>query len=296
MYIYDRQLPVLGSPRDEQAVILQPSQVYDYSHKPACVREWYGFGQGVPSSVSYNQPGQPLSPQSDYILAPELMYAVDTLLSIPVPAQHLLTLGPNVNPLMVERVLTIFRYDDGRLQVGPVKFGTVPQKEIRTGSITSSGPIRYPATPDFALAINVGSQARPWLFIHTHPTVNPIPEIPSGIREVNNSLSGDLHILHNESKHQIGIMTIGINDVITNFLNSPQAIPFTLAIRDPIKGLTDYRPTRTLDSHNAASTALRLMFKGKTVSGYYTGDLRTGRAIPYLSVRQQRKMTAKTGD
>jgi hypothetical protein len=30
MYIYDRQLPVLGSPRNEQAVILRPSQRYYY--------------------------------------------------------------------------------------------------------------------------------------------------------------------------------------------------------------------------------------------------------------------------
>lgn len=182
------------------------------------------------------------------------MDAVHTLLSTSVPARHLMALGSNVDPLMVERVMTIFRYDDGRLQVSPVKFGAAPQKVTRTGSITSSGQMRYPATPDLALAVNIGSQARPWLFIHAHPTVNPIPEIPSGISEVNGLLSGHLYILHNEPKRQIGIITIGVNSVISNFRNWPEAIPFSLAIRDPIKGQTDYRATRLLDVHKAADT------------------------------------------
>jgi hypothetical protein len=269
--------------------------IFYYPHPTACVPESYGLNQDAPSSVAYNQPGQALNPTSDYILAPEVLDAVEMLLSTAVPAQHLMSLGSNVDPLMVERVLTIFRYDDGRLQVSPVKFGAAPLKETRTGSITSSGQMRYTATPDLDLSVNIGGQAVPWLFIHTHPTVNPIPEVPSGISAVNNSLSGDLYILRNGPRRQIGILTIGVNNVIANFRNAPQPIPFSLAIRDPLKGPTDYSATRVLDTHKAAATALRLIFRRPTVSGYYTGDLRSGRAVPYLSAREQRKLKAKTG-
>ncbi|MBS0153064.1 MAG: hypothetical protein JSS38_00585 [Nitrospira sp.] len=195
---------------------------------------------------------------------------------------------------MVERALTIFRYDDGRLQTGSVKFGASPQKETITGSTTSSGLMRYPATPDLSLSVNIGGQASPWLVIHTHPTVNPIPEVPSGIRQVNSSLSGDLYLLRNGPKRQIGIITIGMNNVITNFQNWPDVIPFSLAIRDPINGPTNYEPTRLLDTHKAAATVLRLIFRRPTVSGYYTGDLRAGRGVPYLSAHEQRKLTAKS--
>ena len=262
MYIYD----------------LQPSQVYDYPHQPADVREWYGIGQGVPSSVSYNQPGQPLSPQSDYVLAPEVMDAAGTLLSTHVPGAHLAALSSDANPLMIERGLIIYQYDDGRLRVGNVSFGTM-------GARTSDGTTRYSVTLEYHTFMDAGAGkvAYPWLYIHTHPAVQKIPAVPSGIHPDNGTFVGDLYVLRNEPTRQIGIMTIGVNDVFTNFRRAAQPIPFALALRDPIKGWTDYRATRTLDSHKAAGTALRLMFKGKTVSGYYTGDLRTGRAIPYLS-------------
>ena len=295
MYIYDRQLPVLGSPRDEQAVILRPSQRYYYPNQAAFVMERYSLGQSVPSPVSYNQPGQPLSPQSDYVLAPEVMDAVDTLLSTRVPETHLKSLGSTVNPLMVERGLTIFRYDDGRLEVGRVIFGGKPRKETITGSITSGGSIRYTAPIEVAGPIHTDAkgkvtEARPWLFIHTHPNVNTVPEVPSGIQQENTLLSGDLYFLRREPDHQIGIMTIGVNDVIENFRSVTQTIPFTLALRDPIKkGSADERPTPPIHTHQAAATALRLMFPRSTVSGYYTGDLRVGKATPYLSARQQRK-------
>ena len=295
MYIFDRPLTASRSGCHEQITNLQPSQASNLPHHTTCLLNWYGLAQSVPPSIPYNQPGQPLNPQADYILAPEVMDAVETLLSTPIPAAHLSALGSSVNPLMVERVLTIFRYDDGRFQVGPVKFGAAPQKVTITGSIMTGGSMRYPATPDLASSINIGGQAFPWLFIHTHPMVNPIPEIPSGIQQVNSSISGDLYLLRREPKRQIGILTIGVNSAITNFRNWTETIPFSLAIRDPIKGHTNYRPTSLLDTHNAAATALRLIFRRPTVSGYYTGDLRTGRAAPYLSAREQRKLTRKTG-
>ena len=301
MYIYDRELSALRPRRNEQTVILRPSQPYYYPNQAAFVMERYGLGQDVASPASYNTPGLTFDPQSDYILAPEVMDAVGKLLSKRVPEAHLMALGSNANPLMVERGLTIFRYDDGRLQVGPVGFGANPRKEKATGSITSGGSIRYSVKMDLGpwesidQTGKVMSQARPWLFIHTHPNVIKAPEVPSGIRKENSLLSGDLYMLRRESDHQIGIMTIGVNECIENFRTAPQALPFTLALRDPIKGPTDYGPTPVLERHKAAATALRLMFRSPTVSGYYTGDLRTGKAAPYLSARQQRKMTARAG-
>ena len=284
MYIYDRPLTALPFLRNEQAVILQPSQVYDCPHKPACVREWYGFGQGVSSSVPHNQPGQPLSPQADYVIAQEVMDAVGILLSRQVSGSHLARLASNANPLMIERGLIIYRYDDGRLRVGDVSFGTM-------GSRTSEGTTRYSVKLEYHTFTDAGSGqvAYPWLYIHTHPAVQKFPGVPSGIHPDNGTFVGDLYVLRNEPTRQIGIMTIGVNAVIKNFQSDTQEIPFTLAIRDPIKGPTDYRPTRTLDSHKAASTALRLMFKGKTVSDYYTDDLRTKKTKPFISASQERK-------
>lgn len=302
MYIYDRELSTLRPRRNEQAVILRPSQPYYYPNQAAFVMERYGLGQDVASPASYNTPGLTFDPQSDYILAPEVMDAVGKLLSKKVSEAYLMALGSNANPLMVERGLTIFRYDDGRLEVGPVRCGANPRKEQTTGSITSGGSIRYSVKMDLGpwesidpTTGKVMSQARPWLFIHTHPNVTKAPEVPSGIRKENSLLSGDLFMLRHEADHQIEIMTIGVNERIENFQTAPQVIPFILALRGPIKGPTDYGPTRDLETHKAAATALRLMFQSPTVSGYYTGDLRTGRATPYLSARQQRKITAKAG-
>jgi hypothetical protein len=304
MYIYDRQLSALRPRGIEQPVILRPSQPCYYPYQAAFVTERYALGQDVSSLASYNTPGVTFDPQSDYILAPEVMDAVEKLLSTRVPDAHLRDLGSNVNALMVERGLTIFRYDDGRLQEGQVIFGAKPRKETTSGSITSGGSIRYsveldvgPWTSIDATTGKVMSQARPWLFIHTHPNVNTVPEVPSGIRQENSLRSGDLYSLRRESDHQIGIMTIGVNSEIANFRSAPQTIPipFTLALRDPIKGPASYRATVLLETHKAAATALRSMFPRPTVSGYYTGDLRTGRATPYLSARQQRKMTTKDG-
>lgn len=193
---------------------------------------------------------------------------------------------------MIERGLTIFRYDDGRLEVGRVILGDKPRKETITGSITSGGSIRYPVPLEVAGPIHIDAkgkvtEARPWLFIHTHPNVNTVPAIPSGIRQENSLLSGDLYMLRRESDHQIGIMTIGVNDVIGNFRSCIQPIPFTLALRDPIKkGPTNYSATGEIGTHKAAATALRSMFPRSTVSGYYCGDFQTGRATPYLSARQ----------
>jgi hypothetical protein len=296
MYIYDRGLSTLRPRHNEQPVILRPSQRYESPPWDPGALEQHALGQSVPSPVSYNKPGVTFDPQSDYILAPEVMVAVEKLLSTAVPAGHLTALGSNVNPLMVERGLTIFRYDDGRLQVGLIRFGAKPRKETKTGSITSGGSLRYSVEVDVgpwenidATTGSVISQARPWLAIHTHPNVNKVSEAPSGIQQENNLLSGDLYILRREPDYQIGIMTIGVNDVIVNFRTAPQTIPFTLALRDPIKGPTDYSATSILGSHKAAATALRLMFQRPTISGYYTGDLRVGRATPYLSARQQRK-------
>jgi hypothetical protein len=281
MYIYDDRLSTLRSRRTEQPVILRPSQRHYHPNQAAFVMERYRLGQNVPSPASYNTPGVTFDPQSDYILAPEVMVAVEKLLSTPVPGAH---------PLMIERGLIIYQYDDGRLPVGNVSFGTM-------GVRTSDGTTRYSVKLEYHTFMDAGTGkvAYPWLYIHTHPAVQKFPGVPSGIHPNNGTFVGDLYVLRNEPTRQIGIMTIGVNDVITNFRSTAQPIPFTLALRDPIKGPIDYRATRTLDSHKAASTALRVMFKGKTVSGYYTGDLQTGRAIPYPSVRQQRKMTAKTG-
>lgn len=295
MYIYDRELSACRPRRNEQAIILRPSHRPYHLSQAALVMERYRLGQNMSSPASFNQPGVTFDPQSNYILARAVMDAAETLLSTPLSEKDRMALGSKVNPLMVERVLTIFRYDDGRLQAGLVKFGAAPQKETITGSITSSGSMRYPATPDLDLPVNIGSQAFPWLCIHTHPTVNPVPAVPSGIERMNNSQSGDLYFLHNGPKRQIGIMTIGLNSVIVNFRNWAETVPFSLAIRDPIKGPTDFGPTRLLDTHKAAATALRLIFRRPTVTGYYTGDLRTGIARPYLSAHQQKKLTTKTG-
>ena len=128
----------------------------------------------------------------------------------------------------------------------------------------------------------------PWLYIHTHPAVQKYPELPSGISQENTRLSGDLYVLRNEPNRQIGIMTIGVNSVIANFRNAPQPIPFSLAIRDPLKAHRTMEKPPILASHKSADTALRLIFRRPTVSGYYIGDLRTGRAAPYLSAREQR--------
>ena len=303
MYIYDRHFSALYPLRKEEPVILRRSQHYSYPDR-ACSRvEWYALGQDVSSPASYNTPGLTFDPQSDYTLAPQVMDAVETLLSTRVPAGHLSDLGSNVNPLMVERGLTVFRYDDGRLQVSPVKFGDKPQKETITGSITSGESIRYPVKLDGDAWIRTNattgemSEGLPWLFIHTHPNVNKVPEVPSGIRQENSALFGDLNLLRHQPDHQIGILTIGVNDVIRNVRGARQAIPFSLALRDPIKGPTNYnyRVSEELGTHKAAATALRQIFRSPTVSGYYTGDLPTGRATPYLSARQQRKMTAKAG-
>jgi hypothetical protein len=287
MYIHDRQLPTLRSRRNEQAAILRPSQRYYYPNQDAFVMERYSrLGQSVPSPVSYNQPGQPLSPQSDYVLVPEVMDVVGTLLSTQVPGGHL-----DANPLIIERGVIIYRYDDGRLRVGNISFGTI-------GARTSAGTTRYSVKLEYHTFMDAGTGkvAYPWLYIHTHPAVQKFPEVPSGIYPENSKFVGDLYVLRNEPTRQIGIMTIGVNNVVTNFRNAPDPIPFTLAIRDPIKkGATDEKPTPLIHTHQAAATALRLMFPRSTVSGYYTGDLRTGRATPYLSVRQQRKETAKTG-
>lgn len=300
MYIYDREMSALRPRRNEQAVILRPSQPYYYPNQAAFVMDRYALGQGGSSPGSYNVPGLPFDPLLDYILAPEVMDAVETLLSKRVPDAHLKDLGSNVNALMVERGLTIFRYDDGRL-VGLVQFGAKPRKETKTGSTTSGGPFRYPLWMEVAGPIHTDAkgkvtEARPWLFVHTHPNVKKIAEIPTGILQENSLLSGDLYLLRREPNHQIGIMTIGVNECIENFRTAAQAIPFTLALRDPIKkGYTDERETPDLQTHEDAATALRSMFPRRTVSGYYTGDLRTGRATPYLSAHKQRKMTAKPG-
>ena len=94
MYIYDRELSALGPRRNEQAVILRPSQPYYYPNQAAFVMERYSLGQSVPSPVSYNTPGVTFDPQSDYILAPEVMAAVETLLSTRVPPTHLKLWAP----------------------------------------------------------------------------------------------------------------------------------------------------------------------------------------------------------
>jgi hypothetical protein len=290
MYIYDR--PVVASRSDCHGQIpnLQPSHLYDSPHHTIYMLNWYGFGQGVPLPASYTQPGQPLNPQSDYILAPDVMDAVGSLLSTQVPVAHLAALGSNADPLMIERGLIIYRYDDGRLRVGKVNFGTL-------GVRTSEGTTRYSVKLEYHTFMDAGTGqvAYPWLYIHTHPAVQKYPEVPSGISQENTRLSGDLYVLRNEPTRQIGIMTIGVNSVIANFRNAPQPIPFSLAIRDAITGPTNYRKTAILESHKAADTALRLIFRRPTVCGYYTGDLRTGRAVPYLSAREQRKQMRKTG-
>jgi hypothetical protein len=290
MYIYDRPLVTSRLGCDEHTTNFQPSQIYNIPHHCDRVQEWYGLAQDKPAARSYNQPGQPLDLQSDYILAPEVMDAIGTLLSTQVPRTHL----AGADPLMIERGLIIYRYDDGRLRIGDVSFGT---KGLRT----SAGTTRYSVKLEYHTFMDAGTgqEAYPWLYTHTHPAVQKFPEVPSGIYPENSMFVGDLHVLRNEPTRQIGIMTIGVNSVITNFLNAPQRIPFTLAIRDPIVGPaeynTDYRPTPTLETHNAAAAALRRIFKGRTISGYYTGDLRTGRAVPYLSAREQRKLKAKPG-
>jgi hypothetical protein len=251
--------------------------------------DWHSLELGEPSPVSYNQPGQTLNPGAEYILAPEVMDAIETLLSMPVPPAHLQMVGSNADPLMIERGLIIYRYGDGRLRVGNVNFGTL-------GTRASGGTTRYSVNLHYHTFLDAGTGhvAYPWLYIHTHPAVQKHPEVPSGIYQDNTKLTGDLYVLRNEPKRQIGIITIGVNSVISNFRNWPEAIPFSLAIRDPIKGQTDYRATRLLDTHKAADTALRLIFRRPTVSGYYTGDLRTGRAAPYVSLREQRTLKAST--
>jgi hypothetical protein len=302
MYIYDRELSALRPRRNKQPVILRPSQRYEYPTWDPAALEQHALGQGVPSPASYNTPGVTFDPRSDYILAPEVMDAVDKLLSRKVPKAHLMDLGSNVDPLMVERALVIFRYDDGLLRIDAVYFGTAPRKAKTTGSILGGGATIYSAKPVLdpiprtdAAGRVLSQAAPPWLLIHTHPNVNKIPEVPSGIRKENSLLSGDLYTLRREPNRQFGIMTIGVNECIEDFRTARQAIPFTLALRDPIKGPTDYGPTPVLQTHKAAATALRLMFRSPTVSGYYTGDLRTGRATPYLSARQQRKIAARAG-
>jgi hypothetical protein len=184
---------------------------------------------------------------------------------------------------MIERGLSIYRYDDGRLRVGNVSFGTL-------GMRTSGGTTRYSVSLEYHTFMDAGTGqvGYPWLYMHTHPAVQKYPELPSGISQENTRLSGDLYVLRNEPNRQIGIMTIGVNSVIANFRNAPQPIPFSLAIRDPLKAHRTMEKPPILASHKSADTALRLIFRRPTVSGYYIGDLRTGRAAPYLSAREQR--------
>lgn len=85
MYTYDHPLMALRRLHQEQPVISQPSQRCYHSDR-ACptVEEWYALGQSVPLPASYNTPGVTFDPQADYILAPEVMVAVEKLLSTPV--------------------------------------------------------------------------------------------------------------------------------------------------------------------------------------------------------------------
>jgi hypothetical protein len=155
-----------------------------------------------------------------------------------------------------------------------------------TGSIVGGGNTRYALAVDFLphshidVATGRVTSIPPWLFIHTHPLVQDFPGVPSGIHQENSTLTGDLYALRLEPTRQLGILTIGINNVISNFQKASHEIPFTLALRDPIQRDPDLRPTRILDTHKAAATAFRLMFP-KTVTGYFIGDLRKGTAIPY---------------
>jgi hypothetical protein len=188
-------------------------------HPTACVPESYGLSQDAPLSVAYNRPGQTLNPTSDYILAPEVMVAVEALLSTAVPAAHLQILGPNADPFMIERGLIIYRYDDGRVRVGTVNFGAL-------GVRTSEGTTRYSVKLEYHTFVDAGTghTAYPWLYIHTHPAVQKHPEVPSGISQDHTKLGGDLYVLRNEPTRQIGIMTIGVNSVIVNFRNAPHPI------------------------------------------------------------------------
>jgi len=252
--------------------------MYIYEHRSGFSLE-RGLGQS-PASASYNLPGLPFDPKRDYILAPEVLDAVEKVLSTPIPQSHLATLGTSVNPLMLERGLTIHRYPNGSLYIGSVRFGSKPRK-------TATGNMVYPTMVDVSPLDNVEpgtgkliSQVPPWLFVHTHTPVEETPGIPSGVRKENTSLYGDLYSLQNHPTEQLGILTIGVNTVIANFRTSSQPIPFSLAIRDPIRGPTNLGPTEIFGSHKAAARKFRWMYHSPTVTGYYAGDLRTGRAMP----------------
>src|SRR5262245_16075441 len=107
------------------------------------------FGQTVPSSAPSNVPGMPFDPSLNYVFAPGVIEAVGKVLSTAVPATHLQALGSGVDPLNVERGLTIFLDPRGQLQAGQVKFGANPRKERTSGSTVAGGSIRYSVPVDF---------------------------------------------------------------------------------------------------------------------------------------------------
>lgn len=269
--------------------------MYIYERQPRAA-----LGQAPGATAPSGALWPSFDPEADYQLDPRVMGAVAKLLATPIPQAHLAAVGQRADPLLIERGLTIYRYADGSLEVGQPKFGASPRKLAIAGSTQTGTSTRYSVELDTApwprlnASTGVTSEAPPWLFVHTHPQLHAAAEVPSGIQQENSRLAGDLYILRHQPAGQLGIITIGLNTVIPSLGAAAQPIPFSLALRGPIKGPTSYRATELLATHKAAANALRMIFRRPTVRAYFTGDLRSGKAAPY-SAAQQRQLKKAGG-
>lgn len=257
---------------------------------------------GAPVAGAFTIPGAPLNAEADYILAPVVMEAAAKVLATAVPAGHLAALGSTVNPLLVERGVSIFRFDDGTLQVGAVTFGTSPRTLKLDGSTQSGTTTVHTLQADSGpwrridAQTGIETQGSRWLVIHTHPAVQAIPAVPSGIVKQNPALSGDFNLLTTQTSTQTGILTIGSNQIIPDLQMATAPIPFSLAIRDPVRGPTNVNNVaESFANHEAAAKALRLIFRKPTACGYYVGDLRNGRAAPYPPPRGLKRAAKSAG-